>query len=95
MKTVPKGSFYFACMTELALKIKISKESSFEIKHQVFYIFNSERTDGKLLLLEISKSHNCSLVECLNCVQFHVIGVGSIKSYTVVEHFYRSHPQIM
>ena len=71
MKTVPKGSFYFACMTELALKIEISKESSFEIKHQVFYIFNSERTDGKLLLLEISKSHNCSLVECLNCVQFH------------------------
>ena len=51
---VPKGSFYFARMTELVLKIKISKEFSFEIKHQVFYIFNSERTDGKLLLLEKS-----------------------------------------
>ena len=71
MKTVPKGSFYFARMTELVLKIKISKEFSFEIKHQVFYIFNSERTDGKLLLLEISKSHNCSSVECLTYVQFH------------------------
>ena len=59
MKTVPKGSFIFARMTELALKIKISKEFSFEIKYQVFYIFNSERTDGKMLLLEISKSHNC------------------------------------
>ena len=33
---------------------------------------NSKRADGKLLLLEISISRNCSLVKCQNVhVQFH------------------------
>ena len=31
----------------------------------------SKRTDGKLLLFEISKSSNCSSLGCLKSVQFH------------------------
>ena len=36
------------------------------------------KLDGKLLLLEISKSHNCSSVRCLKCVQFHNNGIAHI-----------------
>ena len=38
---------------------------------------HSKRTDSKLLLLEISKSRNCSSVGCLKCEQFH--SFSSIK----------------
>ena len=35
------------------------------------YLDNSKRTEGQLLLLEISKSRNCSSVGYLKCVQFY------------------------
>ena len=48
--------------------LKFSGVRSFDFMHDTT---TSKRTDGKLLLLEISKSRNCSSVGCLKCVQFH------------------------
>ena len=57
---------------------------SFSTSSSLFFP-NLKRTDGKLLLLEISKSQNCSPVGCLKCVQFDsAIGFGSIKFYNIL-----------
>ena len=58
-----------------------------------FSTFNSKRTDGKLLSLEIYKSRNCSLVRCLKCMQLFTISFGSLNLTPIVEHFRSSHPQ--
>ena len=57
----------------------IWKDTTKPLSHQVHvFQINSKRIDGKLLLLEISKSHNCSSVACLKCVQLHDNGIAHV-----------------